>query len=1376
MGVPATTAAPRGLCVPREGCVLPLVPSLCPQGAVSTPVPCVCSPDAARVPPVPCPSGCHVLFSAVSPQVPCAPPAAMRAPHATYPPSSLSPPGLCPPGCHVCSQVPPKPCPGHECRVPLSGCHRSLPMPTCQGAGAAGVPLPAVGSPPCPRRVAVAVAAEVAVPIVCGAGASRPRHHFPGQEEAGSGRSRLRGAAMGNLPGVLPGAPRACPGLGLCSRPRGPAPEDPPVTAAPAAVTEPPSSAPSSPAEPPRFARLKNWETGSISYDTLCATAGQELPCSGLRCLGSLVLPRPLAAPTPEGTRPPEELLELARDFITQYYVSLRRENSPAHTQRLREVAADIAASGSYRLREPELAFGAKQAWRNAARCVGRIQWNKLQVFDARDCAGLGEMFSLLCSHIQFATNRGNIRSAITIFPPRAPGRGDFRIWNPQLIRYAGYRQPDGSVRGDPANVDITELCIQHGWTPGGGRFDVLPLLLQGPDESPELFPLPPELVLEVPLQHPTLEWFSELGLRWHALPAVANLLLEIGGLEFPAAPFNGWYMGTEIGSRNLCDRHRYDVLPEVAERMGLDTGSSSSLWKDRAAVEVNVAVLHSFQVAQVTIVDHHAATESFMKHLAAEGRARGGCPADWAWIVPPLSGSLTPVFHQEMVNYQLSPSFRYQPDAWKVYVSKGTTVTRRKTFKEVANAVKISAKLMGHVMARRVKATILYGTETGKSRTYAWNLCQLFRRAFDPKVLCMDEYDVVALEHETLVLVVTSTFGNGDPPECAESFSKALMEMTSPYTGTSQAEPPMSYKLRFNSVSQSDQLVSSWKKKRRQLSNTDSAGTLGALRFAVFGLGSRAYPHFCAFARAVDTRLEELGGERVLPLGEGDELCAQEESFRTWARQVFQAACETFCVGDGAGGAEELFAPPQGWKRHRHRLVPQPQATETLAGLSQLHKRQVFPCSVLSVENLQSEESSRQTLLVRVGCAEQGGLRHLPGDHLGVFPANREELVRGVLERVEDPPPPEQPLALESRDGDPAGGASPGPRWVLQPRLPPCTLAQALTFYLDVAAPPSPQFLQLLGSLARDPAERERLQRLAQDARLYEEWKWFRCPTLPEVLAEFPSVALPAALLLSQLPLLQPRYYSISSAPGAHPGEIHLTVAVVTYHSENGQGPLHYGVCSTWLARLQPGDTVPAFIRGAPSFRLPPAPDTPCILVGPGTGVAPFRSFWQHRLQLLRAGGGPLGPMVLVFGCRSSALDHIYREEMEQARQQGALSRVLTAFSREPGSPKTYVQDVLRAQLAAEVHQVLCQRGGHMYVCGDVTMATEVLQTVQHILAQEGDMTLGQAGDVISELRDKNRYHEDIFGLTFRTQEVALRIRSQSFSLQERRPAGPAP
>uniref|UniRef100_A0A452GXI0 Nitric oxide synthase 3 n=1 Tax=Gopherus agassizii TaxID=38772 RepID=A0A452GXI0_9SAUR len=772
------------------------------------------------------------------------------------------------------------------------------------------------------------------------------------------------------------------------------------------------------------FAEPVEWLTGAGVHagsdpnspqPQLCPSVLQELPCTGKRCLGSLMFPKQMVCQADEGPPAKEELLPLARDFIHQYYSSIKRADSRVHMQRVQEVEQEIRATGTYQLLEPELIFGAKQAWRNAARCLGRIQWNKLQVFDARDCASVQEMFGFLCTHLQYATNRGNLRSAITIFPQRMPGRGDFRIWNSQLIRYAGYPQPDGSVLGDPANVDITELCIQHGWTPGHGRFDVLPLLLQAPDEAPELFLLPPELVLEVPIQHPTLAWFGELGLRWHALPAVANMLLEIGGLQFPAAPFNGWYVGSEIGMRNFCDSNRYNLLQEVALHMGLDTGKTSSLWKDKAAVEINVAVLHSFQVAKVTIVDHHVATESFVKHMDNELQTRGGCPADWVWIVPPISGSLTPVFHQEMVNYLLSPCFRYQPDAWKVYTSKGTSITRKKTFKEVANAVKFSAKLMVHVMARRVKATILYATETGKSRTYAWNLGELFRRAFDPKVLCMDEYDIVSLEHETLVLVVTSTFGNGDPPESGESFAKALMEMSCPYVSSTQPEQQKSYKVRFNSVSQSDGLVASWKKKRKESSNTDSAGALGTLRFSVFGLGSRAYPHFCAFAHAVDTRLEELGGERILAMGEGDELCAQEETFRTWAKRVFQAACDTFCVGDDAEeAAREIFTTRRSWKRQKYQLSVHANPPDMLTGLSQVHKRRVFPCRVLSVQNLQSKESSRSTLLVRLDTAGQPELQYLPGDHVGIFPANRLELVQELLERVEDPPPDEEPVAVE--------------------------------------------------------------------------------------------------------------------------------------------------------------------------------------------------------------------------------------------------------------------------------------------------------------------------------------------------------------------------
>lgn len=118
------------------------------------------------------------------------------------------------------------------------------------------------------------------------------------------------------------------------------------------------------------------------------------------------------------------------------------------------------------------------------------------------------------------------------------------------------------------------------------------------------------------------------MNLEWYALPAVSGMLLDVGGIEFPAAPFSGWYMVTEIAMRDLCDPHRYNILEEVAQKMGLDTRTNASLWKDAASVEINISVLDSFQKAGATIVDHHTASESFMKHLENEQRLRGGCPA----------------------------------------------------------------------------------------------------------------------------------------------------------------------------------------------------------------------------------------------------------------------------------------------------------------------------------------------------------------------------------------------------------------------------------------------------------------------------------------------------------------------------------------------------------------------------------------------------------------------------------------------------------------------------------------------------------------------------------------------------------------------------
>src|SRR5262245_15137067 len=138
---------------------------------------------------------------------------------------------------------------------------------------------------------------------------------------------------------------------------------------------------------------------------------------------------------------------------------------------------------------------------------------------------------------------------------------------------------------------------------------------------------------------------------------------LSIGGVRYPAAPFNGWYMGTEIGARNLADTDRYDLLPTVAARLGLDTSQDHTLWRDRALVELNVAVLHSFKAAGVTIADHHTESRRFLTHLAREERAGRPCPADWSWIVPPISGAATPVFHRYYDQADLHPRFVHHPD-----------------------------------------------------------------------------------------------------------------------------------------------------------------------------------------------------------------------------------------------------------------------------------------------------------------------------------------------------------------------------------------------------------------------------------------------------------------------------------------------------------------------------------------------------------------------------------------------------------------------------------------------------------------------------------------------------------------------------------------
>jgi len=396
-------------------------------------------------------------------------------------------------------------------------------------------------------------------------------------------------------------------------------------------------------------------------------TAGADL--TGIEAGFGLAPPDDLRAGPRSGAGPDQasfaaldELLTSAEHFVRLFYAEMQA-GSP--DRRLAEVRFEIETTGTYWHTSAELEFGARVAWRNSSRCIGRLYWNSLRVRDRREVSAAADIAAESFEHLREATNDGRIRPVITVFAPDAPGRPGPRILNNQLVRYAGHQDPGGRITGDPASADVTCLARELGW-PGGrppGRFDILPLIIQESGVFHTLHEVPEDAILEVPIEHPQFGWFAELGLRWYAVPVISDMYLDIGGVVYPAAPFNGWYMCTEIGSRDFGDAGRYDQLPVIARHMDLSTASDRTLWKDKALTELNLAVLHSYAAAGVTISDHHTESARFLQHLEREERHGRACPADWSWIVPPAASSATGVRHQARADAQPVSAARYGAD-----------------------------------------------------------------------------------------------------------------------------------------------------------------------------------------------------------------------------------------------------------------------------------------------------------------------------------------------------------------------------------------------------------------------------------------------------------------------------------------------------------------------------------------------------------------------------------------------------------------------------------------------------------------------------------------------------------------------------------------
>ncbi|MEM6552753.1 MAG: sulfite reductase flavoprotein subunit alpha [Planctomycetota bacterium] len=456
-----------------------------------------------------------------------------------------------------------------------------------------------------------------------------------------------------------------------------------------------------------------------------------------------------------------------------------------------------------------------------------------------------------------------------------------------------------------------------------------------------------------------------------------------------------------------------------------------------------------------------------------------------------------------------------------------------------------------------------------------------------------------------------------------------------------------------------------------------DDAPKLDKLQYSVCGLGDSSYTHFNKAATDLDARLEALGATRVSEMVGCD--VAYEEEYADWKASVFSS--EQFAAASGGTAA----------------TAPAEDAAE--AG-SRYDKSHPFPATLLESRCLNGEGSAKEVNHVAISLA---GLddSYEAGDALGVWPVNCRDEVQEILD------------AANCLGGEVLTLKSVGP----------LALRTALLTRLDIITV-TPKTLEALGI---DPADDE--AKLAEhgapkDRHVADVLQLHAPDITPQQLAD-------------ALRPLQPRLYSIASSPDAHPGEVHLTVGAVRYDL---MGRPRKGVASTFLAdRCPEGGTLGVYVHKSPHFRPPTDPDVPMIMVGPGTGIAPFRAFLEHR-QATEA----KGPNWLFFGDQHEASDFLYREELTAMQDAGLLTSLSLAWSRD-GDQKVYVQDKMME--AAEELWAWFEKGGHFYVCGDASrMAGDVDKALIKIASEQGGMSFVDAGAWVESLRESHRYQRDVY------------------------------
>ncbi|AIQ48044.1 sulfite reductase [NADPH] flavoprotein alpha-component [Paenibacillus sp. FSL R7-0273] len=466
-------------------------------------------------------------------------------------------------------------------------------------------------------------------------------------------------------------------------------------------------------------------------------------------------------------------------------------------------------------------------------------------------------------------------------------------------------------------------------------------------------------------------------------------------------------------------------------------------------------------------------------------------------------------------------------------------------------------------------------------------------------------------------------------------------------------------------------------------------APQLEALRYSVLGLGDTSYEFFCQTGKDFDQRLEELGGTRLSPRIDCD--LDYDEPVADWFAKVLEALNgpqNAPQLADAAVQAAEKADEPQ----------------------SPYSRNLPFQAEVLENLNLNGRGSDRETRHLELSLAGSG-LTFEPGDSLGVYPENHPQLVADIIAAAGWNADETVPLNKKGDEG---------------------TLREALLRHYEITVLTKP-LLEQAAKLSAAPG----LQALLAPEAQQELKSYIQGRDLLDLINDFGPWNAAASSFVTILRKLPARLYSISSSYNANPEEVHFTVRAVRYETH---GRERYGVCSVHCAeRVQPGDTLPVYIQSNPNFKLPVNPDVPVIMIGPGTGVAPFRSFLEERGE---QGAG--GKTWLFYGDRHFVTDFLYQTDWQRMLKEGVLNKLDVAFSRDT-EEKVYVQHRI-LEHSKELYAWL-QEGAHVYVCGDEKhMAHDVHTALVTVIQEEAGLSPEAAAAYLENLQQEQRYQRDVY------------------------------